>query len=53
MNQLQRRSINFYPSEWATLRDIALQRGFRSRHEMIRDAIVQILAENVETPDPA
>jgi hypothetical protein len=53
MKQLQRRSINFYPSEWATLRDIALKQGFRSRHALIRKAIVQILAENVETPDPA
>jgi metal-responsive CopG/Arc/MetJ family transcriptional regulator len=53
MNQLQRRSINFYPSEWEKLREVAKLRGFASRHAMIRSAIVQILAENGETPDAA
>lgn len=53
MNQLQRRSINFYPSEWARLHEIALKQGFRSRHEMIRNAIVKILAENAKILDAA
>ena len=52
MNQLLRRSINFYPSEWARLQEIALK-GFHSRHEMIRKAIVQILAENAKILDAA
>ena len=53
MNRLQRRSINFYPSEWAKLHEIALRQGFRSRHALIRNAILQILAKNGETPDAA
>jgi metal-responsive CopG/Arc/MetJ family transcriptional regulator len=53
MNQFQRKSIQFRPSEWGKLQEIAMRKGFRSRHALIRDAIVQILAENGETPDAA
>jgi metal-responsive CopG/Arc/MetJ family transcriptional regulator len=53
MNQFQRKSIQFRPSEWGKLQEIAMKQGFRSRHALIRNAIVQILAENGETPNAA
>jgi metal-responsive CopG/Arc/MetJ family transcriptional regulator len=53
MNHFKRKSIQFRPDEWGKLHDIAIKKGFRSRHALIRDAIVQILTENGETPDAA
>ena len=53
MNQFKRKSIQFRPSEWDKLQEIAATRGYRSRHALIRDAIVQILSENGETPNAA
>ena len=53
MNQFKRKSIQFRPDEWGKLQEIAIKKGFRSRHALIRDAIVQILADNSETPNAA
>jgi hypothetical protein len=53
MNHFKRKYIQFRPSEWEQLANIASSQGFRSRHALIRSAIVQILAENGETPDAA
>jgi hypothetical protein len=53
MNHFKRKSIQFRPSEWEQLAKIASSQGFRSRHALIRSAIVQILAENGETPNAA
>jgi hypothetical protein len=53
MDYFKRKSIQFRPSEWEKLAKIASSQGFCSRHALIRNAIVKILAENVETPDAA
>lgn len=53
MNDFKRKSIQFRASEWEQLAKIASSQGFRSRHAMIRSAIVQILAENGESPKTA
>lgn len=53
MNHFKRKSIQFRPSEWEKLQEIATTKGYPSRHALIRNAIVQILAENAKTLDAA
>jgi hypothetical protein len=53
MDFFQRKSIQFRRSEWLKLQEIAENQGFRSRHALIRNAIVKILAESGETSNSA